>query len=217
MIKEYIQEAARKWKMAWDNHIFRKMTITGFLSLFIIIGCFPLFFHYIEMRPGYLLNDWILIKIPAYNISALLFTIIWIMVLMALVTGFRNPKFMLTLLIAYCLLCLCRYISISFVPLDTPLGLIPLVDPFTNVVYGNRFITKDLFFSGHTSTLFLIFFCLENKKSRNFALLAAMITAILLLIQHVHYTIDIIAAPFFAWICYRIAMKLTVPAKKEID
>ena len=60
-------------------------------------------------------------------------------------------------------------------------------------------ITKDLFFSGHTSTLFLMFLITQHKKVKATLLTISIIVPILLLVQHVHYTIDILAAPVFAY------------------
>ena len=39
--------------------------------------------------------------------------------------------------------------------------------------------------------------------------LASLLPGILLLVQHVHYTIDVIAAPFLTWVVYWIAGKMT--------
>ncbi len=214
MLKEFIQSAKQNWKLAWNNSLFRKKTITGFLLLVLIATFFPLFFHYIEQRAGFSINDWVLLQIPAVDISIPIFILIWSTVLLALITAFKKPQFLLTLLYAYCLLCICRYISISLVPLEAPQGLIPLADPLSNQAYGNVFITKDLFFSGHTSTLFLIYLCLDNRAAKYFSLTASIFTGIFLLIQHVHYTIDVVTAPVFAWIVYPVARKLgSTPVK----
>jgi hypothetical protein len=98
---------------------------------------------------------------------------------------------------------------ISLVSLNPPVGLIPLADPITNQFYGIHYITHDLFFSGHTTTVFLIFLCLKKKADRIYVLLASLILGVLLLIQHVHYTIDVLAAPVFTYAVYRLTLVFT--------
>ena len=217
MLKEFIQSSKQNWKKAWNDTSFRKKTITGFLVLVLIVAFFPMFFHYVEQRSGYTINDWLLLQIPAVDISVPIFILIWSTVFLALITAFKNPQFLLTLLYAYCLLCICRYISISLVPLEAPSGLIHLADPLSNQAYGNVFITKDLFFSGHTSTLFLIYLCLDKRTAKYFALTASIFTGAFLLIQHVHYTIDVLAAPIFAWMVYLLAQKISSTPEKSGD
>lgn len=216
MLKEFIRSSKQNWTKAWNEPPFRKKIATGFVILVLIIAFFPMFFHYIEQRPGYTINDWLLLQIPEVDVSVPIFILIWSTVLLALITAFKNPQFLLTLLSAYCLLCICRYISISLVPLEAPQGLIPLADPLSNQVYGNVFITKDLFFSGHTSTLFLIYLCLDNRTAKYFALTASIFTGVFLLIQHVHYTVDVLTAPIFAWIVYLLTQKLSSTPKKSM-
>jgi membrane-associated phospholipid phosphatase len=87
------------------------------------------------------------------------------------------------------------------------MGLIGLVDPISNFFYGEKFVTRDLFFSGHTSTVFLIFLCLPGSRDKKIALAVTIIVGFLLLVQHVHYTLDVLGALLFAWIAYRIARR----------
>lgn len=105
---------------------------------------------------------------------------------------------------------------IGLISLNPPAGLIPLADPITNQFYGQRYITHDLFFSGHTTTVFLIFLCLKKKTDRIYALSASILLGILLLVQHVHYTIDVLAAPVFTYAFYRIALIITKIENKPI-
>jgi membrane-associated phospholipid phosphatase len=69
-------------------------------------------------------------------------------------------------------------------------------------------MTKDLFFSGHTTTMVLIFLCLKKRTDKTIALMAAFAVAYLLLVQHIHYTIDVLAAPVVVYACYRLTRYL---------
>lgn len=77
------------------------------------------------------------------------------------------------------------------------------------MVYGKSFVSKDLFFSGHTAYMFVIFFCLRNKVEKILALAATFIVGALVLVQHVHYTIDVAIAPLFAFLAFYAATKIT--------
>ena len=200
-------ETGQSWKSAWANSLFRKQVYIGFVIFIAIFSCLPFFFHYIEQRPGITLNDWVLKDIPTYNVSVLIFICIWATLLLTLIRAYKQPQFFLLMLYSYCLLCIFRYITLYLVPLETPPNLIPLVDSLSNLFYGDKFITKDLFFSGHTSTLFLTYLCFNKKSDRYFSLITTVLVGIFVLIQHVHYTIDVAAAPFFAFIAYKITKK----------
>jgi len=174
-----------------------------------IISCFlnP-FFQAIEMREGIQINDILLSILPAKDCSEAIFILIWSCVVLATIRFLNNPMLFIVFLWSYVALCVTRIITISLVPLDAPAGLIPLRDPLSNYFYGQIFITKDLFYSGHTATLFLIFLCLEKKNDKLIVLLATGVVGLLLLVQHVHYSMDVLAAPFFAYFNVFCARKL---------
>jgi PAP2 superfamily C-terminal len=202
--------AAAEWKTAWQLRAFRFKTWIVVLSLMIILSCFSIFFHHIEQRQGgTLLNDWVLNMLPPHDVSIFIFLLIWATVGLGLLRAIGDPHFFLVVLYGYAILCVARFISISLVALEPPAGLIPLVDPLSNFFYGKKFVTKDLFFSGHTSTLFVIAFSFLGKKDRIFGFLAASAVGILVLIQHIHYTVDVITAPIFSFIAYKIAEKVS--------
>ena len=182
------------------------MAISFVALLILIIICLPIFFSFTELRKGYIINDFVVYMFPAYDISVALFTVLWSVILLSLYRSFQHPGIFIQLLVSFCFLTLIRIACIYLIPLEPPIGLIALKDPLSNYFYGQpRFITRDLFFSGHTATLFLIFLCLRNKTDKRIAFMASLTVAVFVLIQHVHFTIDVIAAPFFAYLAYKSA------------
>lgn len=73
------------------------------------------------------------------------------------------------------------------------------------------FITSgnDLFFSGHTGLPFLIALIYwDHKYLRRLFVTASIIFGIVVLLSHLHYTIDVFAAFFITYAIYHIALKL---------
>lgn len=184
------------WKLAWSQPQYRVKLIMAIALLLALSLCLPAFFAHIEHRNGWVLQDRILQWLPAMDVSIPTFIIIWSMIGWLLFRGIQDPGILLPALYSFMLLFLIRVISISLVPLNPPVGLIPLKDPLSNFFYGHRatFITKDLFFSGHTATQLMIFYLLPGRREKRLALFATIAVGLLVLIQHVHYTLDVAGA-----------------------
>ncbi len=176
--------------------------------MLIITFMLPPFFNLIQKRNGPVLNDWVLAAIPPHNVSVAIFAVIWGMGFYALYRAMEKPTIYITYLWTFIFITILRVLAISLIPLNPPPGLIVLTDPLTAVFYGRSTITKDLFFSGHTSILFLLILCLEKKSDKILATVATIIVACLLLVQHVHYTIDVIAAPIIIYPVHRVVKYL---------
>jgi membrane-associated phospholipid phosphatase len=198
------------WSKAWQERRFRNKTIIALLLVAIILTLLPTFFAFIEKREGLVLQDYVLDAIPAIDVSIPTFVIIWSLVLLVFYRIYQNPRLFLVVAYGFILMCLARVLTISILPLNPPAGLIVLKDPIANIAYGGNgiFITKDLFYSGHTGNMFLFFLCLERKWDKIFALTASFLVGILVMIQHIHYSIDVIAAFIFTYFIYLGAKKL---------
>lgn len=208
--KQTIALAPSCWKHALQEYLFVKRTAIGIAAILLVLAVFPFFFQHIEARNGITVNDVLLQYITPVNVSIPIFIILWGMFALFVVRVIQKPRLLLTFTYCYLILCLLRIITISLVPLNPPAGLIPLADPISNICYGKKFITKDLFFSGHTATLFLLYLCLEKKRDRRIALAATVLIGTLVLVQHVHYTFDVLAAPLFTWWCYKTGKNLAL-------
>ncbi|HTR29873.1 MAG TPA: phosphatase PAP2-related protein [Puia sp.] len=199
----------QEWHAAWQVPKFRQRLILGIALVVSLLSIFPYFFNWVEKRQGVLLNDRVLSVLPPHNVSVPLFILIWSLSLLGIVRAVQFPRFLLTFVWSFFLLSLFRVLTITLVPLDPPANLLNLADPLSNFFYGHdRFITKDLFFSGHTSTMFLLFLCFTGRGDRKIALIVTCFVAFLLLVQHVHYTVDIVGGFIFGWISWSLGSRI---------
>lgn len=198
------------WTEAWANTLFRKKVIGASIVFICIVLFLPQFFSVIEARQGIVLNDWLLQRIPASDFSVTIFIFVWATSLLVIVRCIQQPAIFLVSIFLLIIITLARLITISLFPLDPPLGLIILKDPLTSLSYGGTqvFITKDLFFSGHTANLFMFYLSLQKKRDKQFALLSTIIVGLLLLVQHVHYSIDIVMAFIFTYSLFKLSQRL---------
>ena len=198
------------WGEAWKSAVFRfKVVITLVVLIFIAI-LMSTFLSYIESRSGFTINDGILNRVSPRNFSLSIFLLIYSVIILAMVNLISNPFLLLRGLQAYGLLLLMRIACLYLIPLEPEKFIIPLDDPILGYFfYKGVFVTKDLFFSGHISTMSLLFFVIPSRFLKYFFLTATLLVASFIIIQHVHYTIDVIAAPLFSWISYKLAGRLS--------
>lgn len=202
---------AEAWKTTWQNKKSRYLLIIGGIVLIAILIYFPHFFAMIEQKEGSVINDALLSSIPTKDLSVPIFIVLWSTSFLILIRCIQNPSIMILFLWSFILITLSRFTTIQLFPLNPPDGLIPLKDPLTNFFYGgtDRFIRKDLFYSGHTSSQFLIFLTLTKKWDKRAALLSSLLIGTFVLVQHIHYTIDVLAAYIITYLIFRIAKKIT--------
>ena len=187
------------WKAAFHDRTFALQFVAA-LAVFLI---FPFkaddYFQWIQLREGIQWNDPILNALPALNVSYPIFGIIYLSVIYLLYRLLQDPKRFVWFAWAFNIETLFRFLTIYFVALNPPAGLVDLHDPLAEFfIYGeNMPITKDLFFSGHTATMVFVSFFLPTAKERVFAIALSLVLVSLLLIQHVHYSLDVAAAPLF--------------------
>jgi len=194
------------WKNNWQSTDYRRKLISGLIIISLILISLPFFYQAIEQRNGIKFNDYFLQWLPAYDLSLFIFVTIWSMALLTFHRFKQDPQIFLTFLWGFILINLSRFVAIGLVPLNPPDNLIAIHDPISNYFYGPKFITKDLFFSGHTAAMFLMFLCLKKKSDKILTFIATILIGLAVLIQHVHYTMDVFMAPiitYFLWIASR--------------
>jgi hypothetical protein len=207
-MQNHINPTEQNWQNAWHNRAFRANLISGLL---IVIGLLIFtyhFFYYIEHLPnGIVLNDWLLRKLPAKDVSVPIVLLEFSTVILFLIRSATNPNMFVTYLIGFIFILLFRIITIYITQLGPPVGLIVLKDPIADMVYKSQFIRRDLFYSGHAAILYMFYLCSTKKIDKYYILFVVTVVSILLLIQHVHYTVDVLCAPFFAFGCFWLSKK----------
>lgn len=192
----------------WKDFFNIKVNVYNFfisISL-LILTLFALtsFLTFVESRNGAILIDPILKSFNPINLNWLIFLLIYLSVVIGILSLLPQPENLLLLVQSYILMILIRIMAMFVIPLNPPENTILLNDPFVQYFTTGQILTKDLFFSGHTATIFLIYLVSTNKSLKNLFLIFTILIACALLIQHVHYSIDILAAPFFSYGSYRI-------------
>jgi len=212
------QDFIQNWNEALRDSRFRAqsfLTVVLCLSMVLFISRY---FEFIQERPGVYIHDPLLQRIPPQDVSIYTFAVLYASIFIFLFSAIDNPRLILQTLQSYIVLMLFRIITMYFLPLEPSREMIPLNDPFVeNFIYRNKMVSKDLFFSGHVSTLFLFFLASSNWKLKLYFLAATVMMAVLILVQHVHYTIDVIAAPIFTLSSFYMVRQSYNPDERRVE
>jgi hypothetical protein len=201
------------WALAWQQPAFRRSWLLLLALLFgVMVPLVPVFFHHMQQRPGVLLPDPLLELLPCFDVATPVFVLMYGAVLGAVGWLTRQPQLFLRGLWGYFILLVFRMVTIWLVPLAPPVHILAMPDPFLALLFhtdASEAITKDLFFSGHTSTVAILALAVRGTWMRRILFSTMVAIGVLVLVQRVHYTYDVLAAPLFAWLAYWVAGRLT--------
>lgn len=183
----------------------KKLLIVSLLFLLVCAVLFSLFLPIHEARVDELkwyFDDpafWIL---PAKDVSIPIFTITYGTIITYAILNRKEKYFISKMAFSYGLLLVIRTITLMALPLKEPETIVYLEDPFLNTFIYQGTIDSDLFFSGHTALVCLVFF--QTQKWKWLFAIIGVTLGILLMIQRVHYSIDILAALPFAYLTVKL-------------
>lgn len=197
------------WKKELEEKNFKITAIIAPILIIITMVIFTRFLNFIELRPGVVLSDPFLELFNPIDISWFTFAVMYGSLITAIIYLAHHPRQLILAFISYLFMIYFRIPAMWSIPLEAPATILPLIDPMVSDVGVGRLMTKDLFFSGHTATIMIMYLSSPGKKWRIAFLIMTIIVALAVLVQHVHYTVDVIAAPFFAYVSYILAKKLS--------
>lgn len=109
---------------------------------------------------------------------------------------YQTAQYIATCMWAYASIVWTRMIFMMVCPLRAHVMLLRLQNSQTNP------FDNDLMFSGHTATL--VFMGLADPHYRNFYFSLTVWVAFCMLLTRIHYTIDILVAPFVTFTCFTL-------------
>ena len=204
------------WRNEWTNPSFRRQTIITVPLLLLVLLTLARFLAMVEGRTGVAYDDPILRLSSPRDVNWLTFSLIYVGLIAGIGYLAQYPRYLLLAMQSYMATVVLRIGAMFLLPLDPPPTPFPLLDPFVEYFGTGMPLTKDLFFSGHTSTLFVLFLSSPGRRAKGIFLICTVCVATCVLLQHVHYTIDVYAAPVFAYAGYRLVMQFRndLPAAK---
>jgi len=196
-----------EWKDYLRHPNGQRELLLAVAMLVVAMIAFAHFAAYVETRPGARLNDPVLNAITPIDLTWLTFSVVYVSLIAGVAALLRHPARLVFALQLYALMVASRIVAMYLMPLDPPADMIVLRDPIVELFGTGDVLTRDLFFSGHTATLFILYLTANRRITRVTFMLLTLLVAAAMLLQHVHYSIDVLAAFFFTYADYAVLRK----------
>ncbi len=174
-----------------------------------VVCCFSFFLVWNESRTGVPFNDPVLNLFSPIDFSRITSIFTLAPVFFSFFFILRRPESTVYFFLAIMIVTIFRAFTLYIIVLEPPAKIIPLSDPIIeSLFYQGDILLRDLFFSGHTANLIVVALLSDTLWVKRTILGCAAIVGCLLMVQHVHYSIDVFAAPFFAILAYKSSIYL---------
>lgn len=197
------RELARRYRHYFGERDFRDSVIVATLAL--ALGWFTNYFviKFATERASNSVTDIILSNIPVFEVDGFFIYGTFIFTFVAAGILLSHPKRIPFAFKAVALFWIIRSIFASLTHI-APFEAAYISD-FGSTI-NDAFFGGDLFFSAHTGMPFLgALVCWKEKGIRNFFLAGSLFFAVVVLLGHVHYSIDVLAAFFITYSIFHLA------------
>jgi len=188
----------------WKNEIYNHKHLIFFSLIFLAVALVLNYTAgaYVSRISSVSASDAILDSIPTIDLDFLFIygEAFIIFVLFAYPLFFR-VRDLHRVISQFSLLVLVRSGFICFTHLKVPASALQFSQPYFMSLLNFQ---NDLFFSAHTALSFLGFLLFKGEKIRYFFLIASIIMGCVVLLMHVHYTIDVLSAFFITYGTFEI-------------
>ncbi len=154
-------------------------------------------------------GDILLDNLPVINLNLIIVEGALLSIVLGMLYVLSKPRYVLFTLKALALFIAIRALFISL----THVGIYPgNIDPGAGIfdgIYTYLNFQSGFFFSGHVGLPFLMALIFWTKlRARLIFLSLSLVFAVAVLFAHIHYSIDVFAAPFMAYGIFTIAKRL---------
>lgn len=194
------------YKKNFSNKSFTASFVSGVILM--TLGCFAQYYSsiYATYASSQPVTDIILSNTRVYNVGGIF---VWGAVVLFLITcyiGLKTVNYAPFTMKSIATFTIIRSVFVSLTHLAPfPTKVVLTSNFFTDKLFNGIFTGNDLFFSGHTGLPFLfalIFW--ESKPLRYMYLTFSFVFAVVVLLGHLHYSIDVLAAYFITYTIFQI-------------
>jgi len=197
--------------------IFRRERLSSLVFALALLGVAYIVEHFANiyafaysLRPSSNhVGDLILDNVPVIDLNFIIIEGALIAIVLGILYVLSKPRYVLFSLKALALFIIVRALFVSLTHVGIyPEHIAPGLGFFDGLYLYLNFQTG-LFFSGHTGLPFLMALIFwQIPRTRYFFLSLSLISAVAVLLAHIHYSIDVFAAPFMAYGIFKIAQYL---------
>ena len=197
----------RKGFHEWAQELIEYRYLIGLSVILVILAAFLDFYSgvYVTAKGGIEVPDLILDHVKPIDLSPIfVYGYLGLVGAMFAYPLFFHIRTFHTVLSQFSLLVVLRALFMIFTHLETPSDAVPVHFPW---IFGGLSFQNDMFFSGHTAIPFLGFFLFKDSAYRYLFLVGSIVMAVVVLVMHRHYSIDVFSAFFITFCSYRMGMR----------
>lgn len=162
---------------------------------------------YVSRVPSNSVADLFLNILPVVNLNFIIVECALIAIAVSIILILAKPQYILFTLKAAAIFIATRAVFISVTHIGIyPGGVSPDPTGIFDRTYTGLGLEAGFFFSGHTGLPLLMALIMWNEKFWRYAyIILSVVFGIAVLFAHVHYTIDVLAAPYMAYGIYKMS------------
>lgn len=188
----------------WKKEIWKHKHLIAYSLIFLIIAVILDYFAgvYTTNTTGVIAPDIVLDNIATIDLDFIfIYGYMLIISVLLIYPLFFRVRDLHKVISQFSLLIMIRALFTCFTHLEIPTDALSY--NFPDLISFISF-KNDLFFSGHTAVAFLGFLVFRHTKLKYFFLVSSIIMGAVVLLMHVHYTIDVVSAFFITYGTFKI-------------
>jgi hypothetical protein len=207
----YYGEIVRRYRVHCTKRAFWSAAFISFLLFFLALGINSYAENYTTRVASSSVTDIVLSNTPAVDVDGLFVYGITIFIIFVILVLLANPQDIPFTLCSLAVFYLTRAVFVSLThvapfPIETPVNFTSNIGIFLSHIF---FGGDSLFFSAHTGAPFLLALIFWHQRVLRYIFLASSVFfAGVVLLGHIHYSIDVASAFYISFGIYHMSMWL---------